>query len=235
MNKEIQVVDSSDLQVPYSIDKYPDICPVCHVSIVPIFHFAFIKSHDISFDQNIQAIFLCANQSCSHLFIAHYEPYNLLNRIHTDNPKHELKNLEPVYPIPLKFSKIIEEISQNFCNIYKQAFFADQLRLSLVAGPGYRKALEFLIKDYLIHLKPEKEADIKKKFLGKCIKEDIENENIKLVADRAVWLGNDETHYDRIWKDKDITDLKTLINLTVKWIEMEETTKNAIESMPDKK
>jgi hypothetical protein len=64
MNKVIQVVDLSDLQIPYRIDRYPDICPVCHVSIVPIFHFAFINGHNKSFDQNIQAILVM----CKHIW-----------------------------------------------------------------------------------------------------------------------------------------------------------------------
>jgi len=69
-----------------------------------------------------------------------------------------------------------------------------------ICGVGYRKSLEFLIKDYLIGRAPEGEGQaaaveaIKKKFLGTCIKEDIEDANIKLVAQRATWLGNDETH-----------------------------------------
>ena len=30
----------------------------------------------------------------------------------------------------------------------------------------------------------------------------------------TVWLGNDETHYERRWKDKDLDDLKVMINST---------------------
>lgn len=44
--------------------------------------------------------------------------------------------------------------------------------------------------------------------------------DIKEMAKRAVWLGNDETHYVRKWEDKDIQDLKNLIDLTVYFISM---------------
>ena len=37
----------------------------------------------------------------------------------------------------------------------------------------------------------------------------------------ATWLGKDETHYVRIWNDKDIEDLKMLMQLTVYWISRE--------------
>ncbi|MBP2259149.1 hypothetical protein [Virgibacillus alimentarius] len=38
------------------------------------------------------------------------------------------------------------------------------------------------------------------------------------MAERATWLGNDETHYVRQWENKDLQDLKNLIDLTVYFI-----------------
>jgi len=32
-------------------------------------------------------------------------------------------------------------------------------------------------------------------------------------------LGNDETHYLRVWENHDIEDLKKLILLTLRWLE----------------
>ena len=90
------------------------------------------------------------------------------------------------------------------------------------------------MKDYLIGLHPDKTEEIKTKFLGKCIEEYITNANIKTVAMRAAWLGNDETHYVRIWEGKDLQDLKKLVDLTVHWIEMEQLTNDAMTEMPEK-
>jgi hypothetical protein len=53
--------------------------------------------------------------------------------------------------------------------IYTQAHAAEALELTEICGVGYRKALEFLIKDYLITKKPEKSDDIRKMLLGGCI------------------------------------------------------------------
>ncbi|HEX3036479.1 MAG TPA: hypothetical protein VHT73_15385, partial [Thermodesulfobacteriota bacterium] len=72
-------------------------------------------------------------------------------------------------------------------------------------------------------------------FLGTFISNYITNPNIQEVAKRAAWLGNDETHYLRIWTDKDVHDLKLLIQLTVRWIETEELTKEAVKEMPEGK
>jgi hypothetical protein len=71
--------------------------------------------------------------------------------------------------------------------------------------------------------------------LGACIEEYVEDAKIKAVAKRAAWLGNDEMHYERRWKDKDLTDLITLLNLVQHWIQAEHLTKEALKSMPDRK
>ena len=31
----------------------------------------------------------------------------------------------------------------------------------------------------------------------------------------TAWLGNDETHYYRTWEEKDLSDLKTLLGVTI--------------------
>ena len=53
-----------------------------------------------------------------------------------------------------------------------------------------------------------------------CI-DDIRNEGFIFVSQRAAWIGNDETHYVRKWEEKDIEDLKILIDHVVKFIKRE--------------
>ena len=133
---------------------------------------------------------------------------------------------------PEIFSDIIISVSTPFIEIYNQAFTAQQLNLSEIAGVGYRKALEFLIKDYLIQIKPDNKDSIEKSLLMSCISQFVDNDKIKSVAQRAVWLGNDETHYIKKWTTKTIEDLKILIKLTVRWIEMEKLTLHYEDEMP---
>lgn len=45
-----------------------------------------------------------------------------------------------------------------------------------------------------------------------CGRDDL---RIRAVAERAGWLGNEETHYIRRWQDQGLGDLKCLINMTV--------------------
>ena len=108
------------------------------------------------------------------------------------------------------------------------------MSLMEICGVGYRKALEFLIKDYIIQGKSEDIVDkIKKIRLAKCIDDYVEDEKLKAVAKRAVWLGNDETHYVRKWENKDVQDLKGVIRLTILWIEKEKETEWLLAEMTE--
>ena len=68
-----------------------------------------------------------------------------------------------------------------------------------------------------------------------CIKEYVADARIKPTAERAAWLGNDETHHVPKWEDKDLQDLQKFIKLTCHWIESVELTKDAVATMPEGK
>jgi hypothetical protein len=121
---------------------------------------------------------------------------------------------------PLRaFDERIMEVSPRFVRIYNQAAQAEAHGLDELVGIGYRKALEFLIKDYLCHQQPDKQDEIKKtKQLGTVINNFVSDPNVKEIASRTAWLGNDEAHYVREWEDKDIEDLKQLMQLTIFWV-----------------
>lgn len=86
---------------------------------------------------------------------------------------------------------------------------------------GYRKALEFLIKDYAIKLNPDKSEKIKNISLSNCINDFINNERIKKLAKASAWLGNDETHYCRKHDEYDLKSLKSFLNATESFINSE--------------
>jgi hypothetical protein len=135
-------------------------------------------------------------------------------------------------PVPPPFSDEIRSISATFCIIYGEAHQAEHFGLTQICGVGYRKSLEFLIKDYLIHNRPSDKASIEATMLGPCIDKYVTDPRTKQVAQRATWLGNDETHYQRRWIGKDVQDLKLMINLVIHWIEAEHLTAEALNSMP---
>jgi len=124
----------------------------------------------------------------------------------------------------VEFSQSIKSLSPSFCEIFKQSCVAEENSLDQIAGPGYRKSLEFLIKDYLVSYKYKdeetKQKTVKQSLLGKCISDHVDENRIKQCAARATWLGNDETHYTRKWNEKNIGHLKELISMTVGWIDL---------------
>jgi len=213
--------------VNINIDSVPDRCPVCHKYCDPRHHNAWLAN------KSLQQVFGCTNNDCQSLFIAYYE-YPGDERTEPQRRTYLFKTVAPISFEERKFPKIINKISPQFSKIYNEAKEAEDIDLENICGAGYRKAIEFLIKDYLINVKKQSKEEIKKKFLGRCIEELIENENIKKCAIRAVWIGNDETHYIRKWEDKDLQDLKDLIDVTLNWIEMEYKTERWEIDMPEK-
>ena len=83
---------------------------------------------------------------------------------------------------------------------------------------GYRKSLEFLIKDYAIFKYPDSRPDIENSPLSKCINTFIEEPQINVLAKASAWIGNDETHYIRKHESYDISNLKHFISATVAYI-----------------
>lgn len=193
----------------------PSTCPQCHHGIDPRLIGAAQRSHDkVTGIREVEMAFQCPLPACQRIFVGRYKGSG------PDAAKTLLALLEttPTEPRPQAFADELLAVSGGFARIYTQAAAAETYNLREIAGAGYRKALEFLIKDYCISIDRDKEDEIKAKFLGKVIKEHISDQDIKDCAERATWLGNDETHYVREWTDKDINDLKQLIRLTEYWI-----------------
>lgn len=199
----------------------PSDCPFCHKKIIPSCLFGHIHSNIL--DLTV----VCPNQDCNRSFIAYYE-YNKQLGHYNYSDITSIGNL-----IGKEFSEVINIISPNFILIYNQAYVAEQQNLTEICGVGYRKALEYLIKDYIITNKPYEKEKVEKKLLSSCISEYVDDNRIKTVSKRAVWLGNDETHYVRKWEGKNLEDLKKLIDLTIHWIEMEILTRDFEEEMPE--
>lgn len=226
---EIQFADENNNNGSGSLDKLPDICPQCNHKIDPQKSNGFYNSKKQYTDNVLEIVFRCPNLDCHEVFIGYYAKRG-------DQNHFLLRKTDPTKYEELVFSQTISSISFDFPRIYNQALAAENAKLDQVCGAGYRKALEFLIKDYLIRkTENEKEKEkIKNELLGVCIEKRIKDSSIKEVAKRAAWLGNDETHYLRKWDQKDLQDLKKLIDLTVHWMEAEALTTQLLQDMPDK-
>lgn len=209
------------------IDQPPEECPVCKFKMAPTFKLAL--SGCAFWNVPLQIVYLCTNSKCGALFLAYYK---FLEETPAGNSVTVLQCTRPS-EMPLAIiSDRIAAVSPSFSDIYQEAFRADAIGLKEICGVGYRKALEFLIKDYAIKKNPDQEEAIQKANLSPCIENYVTDQKVKDVAKRATWLGNDETHYLRKFAGKDVSDLKRMIVLTMHWIEMEALTAESMQDMP---
>lgn len=131
--------------------------------------------------------------------------------------------------------EIISEISGKFVEIYNQAYQAELSGLDLICGAGYRKAFEYLIKDYASKDRSDDAEKINNMSVSSIIEKYMNDPQLKEMAKRAIWLGNDETHVVRKWEEKDLKNLRELIDITVVSIKRSEKIKSYNQVMPNKK
>lgn len=198
----------------------PNICPICSHSIQPI-----LLSNRLHFlPRDSQAGCFSAFFECTHCKKSFISTYDIKHSKSSSSYRYYMAT-KLLYSAPSKFKiqnfpECININYSSFVKIYNQSLEAEHYNLNEIAGIGYRKAFEFLIKDFLINHEGKDETKVKSTALGCCIDTMIDNPQLKTVASRATWLGNDQTHYEQKYTDQDINDLKRLIKLSVNWIEM---------------
>lgn len=210
----------------------PDACPSCHrgQAFDNPFHIRFARDKVACF-----GFFQCIFSDCRIPFIGNYVRHRSNRALYYLFSGTQV----PSYTKPLdEIPEIIDEISPNYRQIYAQAYQAETEGLELIAGCGYRKALEFLVKDCSIRIlldgtkkseitDEQKEAiqNIKSAQLGVVINTHLKMPKVQSLAARATWLGNDETHYERRIENGDVQIMKSLMRLVIHFIEAEEEAK----------
>ncbi|WP_133636560.1 hypothetical protein [Halomonas ventosae] len=152
--------------------EYPTKCPICHHHSEII----LVKTMEEPDWRNIHVVFQCAYSGCRSYFIGYYG----------QRGDRELKSLKPQKAEIASIPESVRELSPMFVSIYQQADDARAHGLDQIAGPGYRKAFEFLIKDYAKSLKPEESERIDGLFSGNVVREIISDPRIQSVARRAL-------------------------------------------------
>ncbi|MEZ3435690.1 MAG: hypothetical protein K1W34_13940 [Lachnospiraceae bacterium] len=188
----------------------PRICPICGFSLVPKIS-AAISLSDLNED-GAKAFLLNYCSQCDECFISQHiydEEEDVYAFLSSSPTKHTNQY----------FSDNIRELSPDFVSIYNDSLIAEKQGLLSICGMGYRKSLEFLIKDYAISLAPSKRDDILKTSLSSCIKKYINDERLKTLATASAWIGNDETHYVKKNPNYGIENQKAFINAFVTFID----------------
>lgn len=161
---------------------------------------------------------LCASTTI-HFSVLRRDSMNFDDIIHKSietNPikKEKLENVS--FDLETKFP--------DFFEIYYQSEKAESENLDQIAGMGYRKALEFLVTDYLLQYPVDGASEdwIKnpRTTLGEKISK-IPNKRMQTLAKATSFLGNDETHYIRRHPEHDIDSMKAFIRVLLSEIEYE--------------
>lgn len=223
MNRKVKVKTRDDKKirmVEITINKIPDSCPICHKTEIPEKKFGWME------DDRLEMVFLCPNEDCQRLFMAYY----IADIEETEEDEQLVYNLKGCAPQIIEKKDFPEEIaiiSKRFCQIYNQAYEAEIRGLITICGIGYRTALEALVKDFLIREKIDKSdiIHIAATHIINCINQYINSDIVKHCAKKMDCLGPTETQFTRVWKRKDIQDLKDLIQLVMNWIHDEQLMK----------
>lgn len=100
----------------------------------------------------------------------------------------------PQTPKDFKIDERINNISNDFYEVYKQSLYAKEIGLDKIYGMGLRKAMECLVKDFALYTNADTEEQIASKKLYNCIEDYIQDDEIKALANACRKIGNNETH-----------------------------------------
>lgn len=152
---------------------------------------------------------------CEHFwveeFLAILDGTNHYNLAHID--------VKPELSSEIPLTENVELASPIGKDIYLQAVRAETEKLDHIAGIGYRKALEFFIKDFAILNKHDDKNKIETMSLKQVIVKYIDDNDLNTIALASTYIGNDEGHYFRKNPDKDIKDLKNYLHAVIFFIE----------------
>lgn len=227
MEKKIKVYYSDNESEVTTVD-INSVCPHCGIPIDP----TVLSAHSNSLINKLSGS-LCVLLSCTNPVCKKYHVQAFEYTRYAQGFSIEIGKKVPYTYKPILENNLPEEINNtfpNFATIYNQALEAESMALDQIAGVGFIKSIEFLIKEYVIHQNPNLSEEIKAKFLGKVINENLkEFPKIQTLAKAAVWIGNDETHFVRVHDDKDIQDMKEFLTAAALFISAELKVEEALE------
>lgn len=193
--------------------KNPNVCPHCHVSNHP--NDLWQSTYKADDSTELITAHRCANDECSKIIIPLYTLNERNKFIFSRCLNGQIKETEWPEPIKnLQDGKTVYEekpSKSKFTKTYSQSLEAEMNGLDELAGMGFRKSIEYLIKDWAIQNNPDDSEKIEDLWLGQVIKEYYESD-LKEILERATWLGNDQSHYKKLFEEYDIEVLKELIS-----------------------
>jgi hypothetical protein len=213
----------------------PNICPHCHVANQPNEMFRWFDK----MENKLITTWLCNFNECGRLFVVSHKEDTESGSFIIERTLNGLPQ-GPIWPKPilnLKDGTTIgteEEKDSKFIKTYLQSLEAESNGYDEIAGMGYRKAIEYLVKDWAIQSNPSEKEKILKLWLSGIINEFF-NGDLKDILERATWLGNDQTHYNKLFEEYNLKHLKELIDLIMVELDREFKKRHYIENIEKRK
>jgi len=222
--------------------KKPNVCPHCHI-INNVEEKWWYDSKDTDLVNCYISAWECSNDKCLKIFMALYKEkegeWFIFTRFLNWTPKWpnwpeviiNLKDWNELAELEVQETKSIKQ--NRFMKTYLQSLQAEQNWLDEIAWMGFRKAIEYLVKDWAIQKNPKEKQLIQKMWLKKVI-DDYYDWDLKWILERATWLWNDQSHYIKLFEEFDIEHLKELINLIMVELDRQEKMKHYLNIDPRK-
>lgn len=216
----------------YPLAQIPERCPYCHTDMLLDLIAATMSGDDSKEGANLEVAFQCNRNAYRRLFIGVYQRTKKGRNGKMIGP-FLLKELIPAAYLSPDICEEVKEVSPSFREVYIQSSKAEASGLNEIAGDGYRKSLELLIKDFCIRSRPNDEEKIRQSSLENVIRDYVDDVGLRNCVKAAHWLGGDGGYYLRRWKDDDIKDLKILIELASIWIKGRVLTERFLSDVPN--
>lgn len=145
-------VPSLDTAWSLRVDRHPDTCPRCHHGVLPSYQTGFFAPPEkVERARQVvdwQAVYRCPRAECAEFFFSWFAIL-ISSSTEIDSSSLTRREYECIGAGPERFQERefpeeVNDLSSDFVEIYNQPAAAEAAELQQVAGPGFRKALEFL-------------------------------------------------------------------------------------------
>lgn len=193
-------------------------CPHCGKEVMPTLIHSVATENSRSKNNTLAILLRCPRAEC--------KKYNVqsFSFVKPDSSSTLITNMKRItYTFkPHLINDLPKEINEtfpDFKSIYDQSLEAESMGLDQIAGIGFRKSLEFLIKSYAICRDPDSQSQIEKETLNNTIDNRYGDfPRIQNLAKLAAWIGNDETHFVKKHTEIDFTNMKKFLNAAALFI-----------------
>ncbi|MCT2534790.1 DUF4145 domain-containing protein [Aquibacillus koreensis] len=195
------ITNNISIEIPY-------LCPHCEVSNNPTNAFLFVKNY-VKGKSLLGLLHNCTG--CSKNFFTLQMVEDKKGNIISSYPRAKNK----------AFGELLSGLSPQFIKLYNQAYTAEQLKNTELAGMGYRASLEVLIKDYALDFDLDSKDSIANLSLNNAIGKFFKGEESIISADVVRKLGNGYAHHwDNENDELSLEVLKTYLEIFIKQIEV---------------